>query len=136
MVISAVRLLHGNFYLIFFLGIVPNLIMYTLLCYYAMKRLSSGKMILAVIALFPTNVFMAASYSYDYWVNGFVFLGIAYFVGMCQEKDKIVSTKDTIIMCSSLALACVPKQIYVGLLLLPFFMPRKKIDNKKTNKKN
>lgn len=125
------RLLGLPFMFIYMLGKLPNLFIYTALCYFAMKKLKDGKLILAVIALFPTNVFLACNYSYDYWVIGFSILGMAYFIGMLQNKDNVVSVKETAIMCVSFGLACIPKLIYFPLLLIPFFMPQKKLDNKK-----
>ena len=129
-VIALLRLIGCSFYVVFKLGRVPNIIIYTLLTYFGIKRLHSGKMIYAIIALFPTNLFLASVYSYDYWVTSFSLFGMAYFIGNCQEKDKVISTKETIIMCLAMFMSCLPKQIYVGLLLIPFLMPLKKIKNK------
>lgn len=129
--IAVGRLFGGTFYQVNTLAKFANLLVYAFCCYFAAKKLKSGKMILSVIALFPTNIFLATAYSYDFWVTGFVFVGMAYFVGERQQIDKLISTKDTVIMCGSFALACLPKQIYAPLLILPFFMNKKKIDNKK-----
>lgn len=129
--IAILRLFNSSFYVLYTLGKIPALLIYTATCYYGMKRLHSGKMILAVVAMFPTNLFLACNYSYDYWVTGFSILGVAYFVGMCQEKEKNVKWKDMIIMCVAFLLACYPKEIYLGFLLLPFFMKTSKLQNKK-----
>ena len=129
--IAVARLFGLKFYFIFQSGIVANIIIYALLCYFAMKQLKSGKMILAVIALIPTNLYLASSYSYDYWVNGFSFLGVAYYVGLMQDRDREIGWKDALIMMGTLALACLPKQIYAGLMLIPFLVPPKRIRNKK-----
>ena len=128
---AVTRAFGFSFYGIYLSGEVVNLLIYALLCYFAMRKLKSGKLILATIAMFPTNIFIACNYSYDYWVLGFSLLGMAYFVGECQREEKTVSVWDTIIMSGSFALACVPKQIYAPLLLIPFFMPKKKISGKK-----
>lgn len=129
--IAVLRLFHSSFYVLYTAGKIPALLIYTATCYYGMKRLHSGKMILAVIAMLPTNLFLACNYSYDYWVTGFSILGVAYFVGMCQEKEETVKWKDIIIMCVAFLLACYPKEIYIGFLLLPFFMKTQKLQNKK-----
>lgn len=129
--IAVTRLLGGSFYAIFLAGEFANLFVYAFLTYFAIKKLKSGKMIMAVFALFPTNLLIATNYSYDYWVTGFTMLGVAYFIGECQDREHQISIKDTIIMCGAFALACVPKQIYVPLMLLPFLMPKDKIKNKK-----
>lgn len=129
-VIAVFRLFGVSFFLTYKCGQIPIIIVYTLCCYYAMRRLHSGKMILATIAMFPTLLFISSNYSYDTWVVGFIFLGMAYFVGNCQEEGKI-SYKDAIIMVCSFAIAIIPKQIYVAVLLIPFFMPKKKMQSKK-----
>ena len=72
----------------------------------------------------------ASNYSYDTWVIGFVMIGMAYFVGNCQEEG-VVSTKDTVIMVIAFAIAIIPKQIYLAFLIIPFLMKRNKIENKK-----
>ncbi len=60
------------------------LLTYALTVYFAIRKLKSGKMIMSVIALFPTNIVLASNYSYDPWVTGFSLLGTAYFVSEMQ----------------------------------------------------
>lgn len=129
-VIAVLRLFGASFFVIYKFGQLPIIIVYALCCYFAMRRLHSGKMILAVIAMFPTSLFIASNYSYDTWVIGFAMLGMAYFVGNCQEEG-VISTRDTIVMVGSFSLAIIPKQIYLAFLVIPFLMRRKKIENKK-----
>jgi uncharacterized membrane protein len=129
--IAVTRFFRLPFNVVYKSGEIATLLAYSLLCYFALRKIKSGKMILAVIALLPTNIFLASSYSYDYWVTGFSLLGMAYFIGNCQDKDGYISTKDTIIMVAAFALACIPKQVYIMFMLIPFFMPREKIRNKK-----
>ena len=129
-VIALLRLFGANFFVIYKFGQIPIVLVYSLCCYFAMKRLHSGKMILAVVAMFPTSLFIASNYSYDTWVIGFVMIGMAYFVGNCQEEG-VVSTKDTVIMVIAFAIAIIPKQIYLAFLIIPFLMKRNKIENKK-----
>ena len=102
-VIALLRLFGANFFVIYKFGQIPIVLVYSLCCYFAMKRLHSGKMILAVVAMFPTSLFIASNYSYDTWVIGFVMIGMAYFVGNCQEEG-VVSTKDTVIMVIAFAI--------------------------------
>ena len=46
------------FHTMFYLGRWANVLLYSIIVYYAIKKLKTGKMIMAVIALFPTNIFM------------------------------------------------------------------------------
>ncbi|MBQ7044933.1 MAG: DUF2142 domain-containing protein [Clostridia bacterium] len=129
--IALARFFNLNFYWRLTLGRVPNLLLYAFAIYLGMKKLKSGKMILAVLAFMPTNLFIATNYSYDYLVNSLSMLGIAYFVSEMQQPDKPISLKDNVVMCGSIALACVPKQIYAPLLLVPFFLRKNNFEKKK-----
>lgn len=122
------RLFGFGFAARFRLGELMNLLVYAFVTFLAIRRLHSGKVLLSLIALIPTNVFLAANYGYDYWVLAFLYLGTAYFIGMRQEGDAKVRTGEVCVMAVSLSLACLLKQNYLPLALLPFFMPRKKIE--------
>lgn len=106
-------------------GRMANLAVYVLLSYIAMKKLKSGKMILATIAFFPTSIYIATNYSYDFWVTAFIFVGVAYFMSELQQPLKPISAYDTFLMCGAFILACIPKQIYMPIMILPFFMYKK-----------
>ena len=129
--IALARLFGVSFYWVFTFGKLANIIVYAFVCYFAIKKLKSGKMILIVIALFPTNLLLATSYSYDYWVTAFGFLGMAYFVGTLQTPEKQISVMETVVMCASFAIAALPKLIYAVLLIIPFFMSKRKMKNPK-----
>ncbi len=131
MFIALGRMVGANFYEIFTFGKLANLLVYATVCYFAVKKLKSGKMIMIVIALFPTNLMLATSYSYDYWVTAFGFLGMAYFVSGLQAPEKSVSVTDTIIMCAAFSISAIPKLIYAVLLIIPFFMNKEKIEKPK-----
>ncbi len=125
--LAAGRMFGLGFAARFRLGEAMNLLVYVLLSYFAIRRLHSGKVLLTLLALIPTNLFLATTYGYDYWVLGFLFLGVAYFIGMRQEGEKPVSIKDVCVMSFSLSLACILKQNYLPVTLLAFFMPKKKL---------
>ena len=128
------RLFGATFYEQFLLGEFAVLLTYALLCYFAAKKLKSGKMIIAAIALLPTNLFMASNFSYDCWVIGFILLGTSYFYAQLQDPNKVFSFKDTAIMCVSFVLACLPKLLYLTVMLIPLMLRKKnftKTDYKK-----
>lgn len=131
--IAAARMVGCSFYESYLLGKYAVLLVYALICFWAMRKLKSGKMILAVIAMFPTSVFLATSYSYDYWVTCFSMLGMSYFISELQKPYQPVSMKDTLIMTGAFAVASLPKIVYATLLIIPFFMIKKNL--KKTEYK-
>lgn len=129
--VKLARFLGFSFVLAYMAGKIPILLTYAFVCYFAIKKLNSGKMLLSVIALFPTSLLLATNYSYDYWVIAFSFLGLAFYYSEIQQPLKPISDKDTFIMFGSLFLASLPKAIYLTLLLIPLFMPPKKIIKKR-----
>lgn len=46
-----------------------------MIIYYAIKRLRYGKILMSVIALLPTSMVLASSYSYDWWVIALTLAG-------------------------------------------------------------
>lgn len=132
--IAISRLFGAGFYVQFLCGEFANLLIYAVVSFFAIRKLNSGKMILTVIALFPTSLFLATNYSYDYWVTCFSFLGMAYFISEMQQQEKPITFKDSLIMCGAFSVACLPKLLYAPLMLIPFFM-RKKCFSKKEHRK-
>lgn len=104
------------------LGRLANLLVYVFVCYFAIKKIKSGKMILVTISLFPTNLFMATNYAYDPWVIAFSMLGIAYYVNILQHPKRIIKTWDIIIMTGAFAVASLPKLVYIVMMAIPLFM--------------
>lgn len=124
-IISIARLFGIGFAARYNLGRLTYLLVFALVSYFAIKKIKSGKMILATICLFPTVLFMATNYAYDSWVVAFSALGMAYYVNILQEPEKPISICDTVIMCAAFALAALPKLVYVLLMGIPFFVYKK-----------
>lgn len=129
------KLLNFPFYLRYMFGKIGNLLVYSFVIYFGIKKLKSGKMLMAALALLPTNLFIAANYSYDYWVTSLSLFGFAYFYSEMQTPNEKLSTKNAGIMISALFLAFTPKAVYFPLLALLYFMPKKKFNNQKEYKR-
>lgn len=110
-------------------GRTLNLVIYAILCYFAVKLLPFGKEMLFVVALFPMCLQQAASYSYDAYTIGLSFLVFAYFMHLAF-RDPIIQTKNILIL-SILTSVFVPsKVIYVFFLALFFIIPSNKFSSK------
>lgn len=129
------RLFGLSFYMKECLAKLANVLFYSLIVYFAIKKLKDGKMIFFVLGLIPINIFLAANINYDWWVNSFMMLGVAYFISEYSNQNKQTSAKDTIIMCGAFALACLPKQVYFPILLLPFLLKKEQFVLKSAQKK-
>ncbi len=111
-----------------------NLLVYTFVVFLAIKKVSSGKMLLATIAFFPTNIFLATTLSYDFWTVAFFMLGTAYYIEELKNRENTTTVKDAVIMCGAFMLGCLPKQIYMPIMLLPFFVFKNWKDKKARNR--
>ena len=127
------RMFNLSFHNILIFARIMILLLFTVLCYFAIRKVKTGKMILIVLALLPTNVFLASNFSYDTWVTGFTILGLAWFFGECQEPKKLLSVRDWIIMLAAMAVGMSPKAIYFPLIALLFFMPKSKFASRRTH---
>lgn len=116
------RILNLPGHIIFMSGRLANVIAYSLVVFLAIRKLKSGKMLMGVIALFPTSIFLASNYGYDFWVTSFTMLGLAYLFSEIQQPEKKMSKKDAIIMLGSFVVGLGPKAIYFPLMFLVFFL--------------
>lgn len=107
------------------------LILYAFLFYFGMKKLKTGKMIFAVIALIPTLLFIASHYSYDIWLVAFLMFGFAYYFSEIQHPEQKLSTTSWVVMLVSMCLGLAPKAVYFPMAALLLFMPKNKFVSKK-----
>lgn len=94
-----------------------NLICYAWILSYSVYLLKKrGYIIVSFIGLIPPAVFLASSYSYDWWLTALIILGYALFEHEMQEQNEInIKTMIKIIMIMSFAV--LPKPVYFPLLL-------------------
>lgn len=129
------RLIGLPFYLRYMFGKIGILLVYVFSIYFGMKKLKSGKMLMAGIALLPTNLFIATNYSYDYWVTALSLLGLAYFYAEMQLPNQKLSSKSAAIMIGSMFLGYTAKAVYFPLMAILYLMPKNKFNNSKERKR-
>lgn len=125
-------LLRLPFVIVYKMGRLANLILYTILIYLAIHHMKKGKRIMFVLALMPTSMMSAVTYSYDGWVNGFAFLGCAYLLEEWFGDNEKISFRNYMVSVIALIFSCLPKAIYCPLLLLTVFFPASKFKNRKS----
>jgi len=118
----------------FKLGLMINHLIYTLLVYFAMKRLNSGKYLLAAIAMVPTAFVFSTTYGYDHWLLGFLMLGFAYYFYEVQNPDKKIELKSMIIMIAAFVFGLSTKAVYIPVMLILYFIKRDKFTTEKGRK--
>lgn len=123
---AAARWLGLPFTWQFAMGRVMNVLTYALLCFFAILKCRRFKLTLAAIALFPTAVFLAGSYSYDPLGTGFCFLGIALTMDAIFDRDRPLSRGRALTILLSFVLGSLIKIVYMPMLLLVLLIPRSK----------
>lgn len=116
---------------IFMCGKMGILFSYISIIYFAIKRLKYGKILMAFVALIPSGMILASSYSYDWWVTAFLLAGFSYYISALQYREKKLSVKDIVCMLLCFVLGVWPKWIYCVLMLPLFFIPKDKFESKK-----
>lgn len=120
-----------SFALKFVLAKMVYAVMYSLILYFGMMKLRSGKLLYAVISLYPTAVFLAANYSYDFWVNAWTMYAVACVVGQLQTPETHVQPKDMLRILGAFLIGFGPKAIYFPLIALVFLLPKAKFSSVK-----
>lgn len=119
-----------DFYQYFRMGKLFNVIIYSFIFAYAIKILKNkGKMLLTVIALIPTNIFLASNYAYDWWVTSLLALAFSKLYSLLGENKKISMLNYFKIIIIAF-IAILPKAIYVVLFLPLLFIPSEKLEHK------
>ena len=116
------RVLKLPFSFKFVLGKLFNLMFYAFICYLAIKVAPCKKYLLSFIALLPSNVFMAANYSYDPWINCLTLLGVALLLRLITGRTELKCSTyvETVLV---FVFAFAPKAVYFPLLGLLFLIP-------------
>lgn len=105
---------------------ICNLLLYTVLIYFAIKLSGRFNRIFFVIGLLTCNIFLATQFSYDPLVISSLLLAIALFLHIMQS-DK-ASMKYLLGFVGAATLGSLTKAIYCPILLLVLMIPNHKFD--------
>lgn len=130
-VVKIARWMNLDFYTIFILGKLANLIFYSLVTYFALKYAQIGKKLLLCICLMPTNIFIAGEYTYDAVVISCLIFGTTIILNELSNNEKKISVKNMSLAIIAIVWGCLPKAVYAPILLLFVFIPHHKFKNLK-----
>ncbi len=128
------RMLHLPFPALYIFGKLGGVLTYSTLIYFAVKHLTSRKLLVTTAALLPVPVYLAGNYSCDPWITGFIFLGFSYFIEEFKKPDSPLALRKSVIMLGSFVLGMAPKAIYFPLILLTLLLPKQKFSSLKKNR--
>lgn len=113
------------------LGRLCNLLLYSGIVYFAIKKTPAFKKELLALSCLPIAVFQAASMSSDGIIFALAILNISYFIQM--YKSEIIPNKNIIIYLATGVLIGLIKFPYIFLLLMLFLIPANKFKTKKNS---
>lgn len=125
------RKLHLPFHMMFMFGKFSNLLTYVILMFFTIRIIPYKKWETAALALIPTQIFIASSYTYDVLVNGLIFLGFAMWIKVLVEdrgKKTIFYIIGSIL---AFGIGSFSKAVYIPLVLLCLFVPKEKFPSMK-----
>ena len=111
---------------VFILGRLGNMVVYSIVVYFAIKRIKYGKYIVSIIGLLPSAVFLASNYTYDNWLISWIILGFSYFIAELQEPDNKAEKKNLVIMLLAFLIGLGPKPVYFPLMFVLYFIGKGK----------
>lgn len=131
LVLKVCKAFHVPWGLMLMAGRIGNLLVYSMLMYFAIRRTPAGKLVMAVIGLMPTSLFLACTYSYDPWVTSWIYLGSACFLRELLTPDQKITWKSWGFLLLCFFLGCSPKAVYAPMVLILLLLPAKKFADKR-----
>lgn len=114
------RMLRLPFAVMLMFSKLGNLLMYTVVCFFAVRKAKQAKGLVAVLALLPNSIFTASQFCYDACVNSFLLLGMVltaneFFAPKTRVRPRNVAA---ILICLIIGSYAKPVYILMGCLLL------------------
>lgn len=125
------RMLRLPFSLLFKLGRLGNLLVYSLVLYFAIRKTPVGKGIMAFLGLMPEPMLLAGTYSYDPALTAFCWLSFAFILRAALEPEKKMTWKEYALILASFYIGCRIKAVYAPLILAGLLIPAGHFRNEK-----
>ena len=112
------------------LGRILNFIFFLVMAYFAIKKITFGKLVFAIYMLTPMNLQQVTSISADAIINSVLFYYIAYSIYIIFKKDKLNKKEIVIYVLLTMIIATL-KYVYILLAGIGFLIVRRKDLSKK-----
>lgn len=125
------QILNLSFNNLYMFGRFFNLCTYLFLMFLSIKLVPKRKNMILALALIPTQIYIASTYTYDAVINGFLMLGFVFWLKIIWEEN----TEKTIVYLLgsifSFLIGSLSKAIYIPLVLLCCCVPKNKFHSLK-----
>ena len=127
--INIASILKTSFRVLYALGKIGNLLIYILVMFWAIKLAKRKKLFLIFVALMPTPLFLAASYTYDTIVFSFITLACVLWANELYNES--INIRKIIGMVLLFAIGCFSKAVYIPMILIMLILPIASTQKKK-----
>lgn len=122
-------MLHIPFYILWVLGKLINLFIYSGVIYFAIKKIPVAKYLMCVIGLVPTAIFQATSYTYDCAIVAGSLFAVAVMVKGFLDQEECLSRKELAGFLAAMIVVCLSKAVYAPLFFVALFIPKSAYDS-------
>ena len=125
------RLLGLNCLDRYFLAREVSLIFYSIIFFFSIRQLKTGKAIVAALGLLPSAVLMAANFSYDPWCYALITFSISKYVGCLQKGQSHLTMRNSLIIFITFILGVLVKAVLFPIALVFFLCPKEMFKSKR-----
>lgn len=117
-------LLNLPFSKLYMLGKIGNLLFYAFIMFWAIRLAKTKKIFLLFIAMAPTSIYLAASYTYDAVVFACVTLGSILWCNEMFYSQKKFRAANVVAAIMLFSVGCLSKAVYIPLILVMLLLPQ------------
>lgn len=109
---------------------LANLLAWSVITYFGIKKLKGGTLIFSAICLLPGVLYLGCSFSYDMWLTAWLTYAFAYIISEFQQPEKKLTATDMIKILLAFFVGCSAKAIYCVMMLPMLFFGKNKFTDK------
>lgn len=125
------RLFHLSFNRLFMLGKLMNLLLYAVGMFFAIRLMPKKKELIAALAMVPTQVYIATTYTYDVPLNVFMMLGMVLWLKVVLEGKSEKAFRYLLGSVLMFGFGSLSKAVYIPMIAVCYFVPGEIFRDKK-----
>ena len=125
------RLFHLSFNRLFMLGKLMNLLLYAVGMFFAIRLMPKKKEIIAALAMVPTQIYIATTYTYDVTLNVFMMLGMVLWLKVIMEGKSEKAYRYLLGSILAFGFGSLSKAVYIPMIAVCYFVPGEVFKDKK-----
>ena len=128
------RLFHLSFNRLFMLGKLMNLLLYAVGMFFSIRLMPKKKELIVALAMVPTQVYIATTYTYDVTLNVFMILGMVLWLRVVLEEKSEKAFKYLLGSVFAFGFGSLSKAVYIPMIAVCYFVPEEIFKDKKQKK--